>query len=389
MRLYRQYLTTLGLTVPLVLAAVIGLNVGADPYLALRADTEDPLAPYRRKSLHREGKAEVARNGRFDVLLLGDSRVQYGLDPDHPAVTAQGRAWNLAIAGGTMHEASRLIELTLRQHTPRLVIWGFDPEFIRQFPARLTRAGYATSWMNPELNRPEYYRQRLLGWQDIAEAVREIGRAAFRPHVVLAQKGLDPAPVPLCSATVMTRDLRTAEQYLRGDRLPEESGLPELRDSLERMVRKGTRVILFFPPMHAVCHEIHFRREERRAEVERTIRDLVRCAESLSQDYPDSPPVEVWDFQGLTEFHADPIPPDSDPQLMPWYRDPLHIRRELGDIVLSRMLEAASEPRDFGVRLSSEMLDGHFAELRRRRVEYARKHPEQIRIVNAVMTTVQ
>jgi len=57
--------------------------------------------------------------------------------------------------------------------------------------------------------------------------------------------------------------------------------------------------------------------------------------------------------------------------------EPVHYKRELGDLMLDRMLRGAISPEwpDFGVRLTADNLEPHLVHLRELQQSYAAEHP--------------
>ena len=72
---------------------------------------------------------------------------------------------------------------------------------------------------------------------------------------------------------------------------------------------------------------------------------------------------------------------------MRWYWESVHYKRELGDLMVDRMLRnvRSTEWPDFGVELSPESIEGHLAALRSAQRAYAAEHPEVIATIRALI----
>jgi hypothetical protein len=183
---------------------------------------------------------------------------------------------------------------------------------------------------------------------------------------------------------------KTLAPYVRDpDIMPADSGVNRLRPILDRVQAGGGRIVVFFPPMHATRHELVFRSARRRRLADACTRELVKCVADLNARRRDSPPIEVWDFRGFTGYHAESIPDPASRRPMRWYLDALHFREALGEIVVSRILERAVSPAEFGVILTPSNVDKHLATLGRSRDAYVRRHPEQLQIIEAAERMVQ
>jgi hypothetical protein len=75
----------------------------------------------------------------------------------------------------------------------------------------------------------------------------------------------------------------------------------------------------------------------------------------------DRRPIPLGDFSGYNSMTTEPVPPSGDTtSRMKWYWESSHYRKELGDLVLDRLLEyegtGRAIPVDFGILLTRDNL---------------------------------
>lgn len=127
----RRYLRVL---LGIVLAgglAVTAFNLVIDPYGVWRLVDIPGIntAKSERREQNYLFKAADLMRERPQVLLMGSSRVAFGLDPDHPAFAQNGwtRVYNGALTGGHMYAMRRYIEHAIHNNPDlKLIIWGLD-----------------------------------------------------------------------------------------------------------------------------------------------------------------------------------------------------------------------------------------------------------------------
>lgn len=89
----------------------------------------------------------------------------------------------------------------------------------------------------------------------------------------------------------------------------------------------------------------------------------------------------VWDFSGYNSITTEPIS-----NTMKNYGDNSHYTKEVGDLVLNRILSFKEETvsSDFGVLLTPETIESHLKQIRYDREVWARKHPDEVKLVEDI-----
>ena len=71
-------------------------------------------------------KAYLMADIKPDAVVLGTSRVGFGISPESKFWKATGRKYNLSIADGSIYVTRRFLEHAIAIHVPRQVIIGLD-----------------------------------------------------------------------------------------------------------------------------------------------------------------------------------------------------------------------------------------------------------------------
>jgi len=150
--LFRRHRRVFLLTLLLPIALIASADFVLDPFAAYRVVPLPQLHGYRKEMDSRVARAELLEHGACGVAIVGTSRAQIAIDPEHPA---WGRpACNLALTGAAIGEIEGVVRSVLRHADVHELFWALDftsfdtradphPEFLRsRFNARLDRFEY-------------------------------------------------------------------------------------------------------------------------------------------------------------------------------------------------------------------------------------------------------
>lgn len=353
------------------------LNVVVDPYGVFTVFEIASLESFREGATSRVGKAEKATRSRYDVLIFGDSRFEFGLNPDSPSLASWGMGHNLSVSGCTVSEGARFIELAASSHPPKLLIWGFDPENFGELNDPISVPESLESRLNASLNPRTYYSRHLIGLSTTHQSLRTLCRW-------IATSGRPPRPTGQSEGRPQSFSLtepgltRFLENYVRGffgwkkvvPAGPESVASLSIR--LRRLRDQGVRVVLVFPPKHALLQLIESQDRKRSETAEENIRAIVAVVDSLNEEGTAAAgSIDCWSFRGFTSHHVDPVA-EQVPAPFRWFNEPLHMSSRLGEVILERILtpSAANDVDGFGVRLTQENVVAHLQALRQARDRY-------------------
>lgn len=328
-------------------------------------------------------KAYDVRRARPDAILLGNSRVEVGLDPAHPAFRSQGlRPFNLGIPGAGMYEQFRNLQHATHQNRIRLLIVGLDyVDFlqrkgrmsplhgpVQEFEARLLvdRDG------RPNAGRPlgmlkdanvAFFSLNALADGLLTMAGQGTGsgdrtRLGFNP----LDEYRDLVALEGHRSLFVQRDRENLRQRINGPKsFRDENGRPgQGFEMLNRMLdlarAQGATVLLYIHPYHARLLET-FRLAGLWSDFQSWKVELANAVAAEASREWKAPPV-LWDFADYSRWTTEKVPGRGDRRTrMNWYWEAGHYKSELGNLLLGRMLEHAG-PEEFGNRLDPRNVAG-------------------------------
>ena len=93
--------------------------------------------------------------------------------------------------------------------------------------------------------------------------------------------------------------------------------------------------------------------------------NLVKLNELVAEEYKSNP-FPLWDFAVYHELTSEQVPEIDDKSKMKWYWESSHYKPELGSIMLDRVFLNSNDSLffDFGTKLNSNILNSHLAKIR-------------------------
>jgi len=370
-------MATLGLGALLVAT----VNVAVDPYglfEVVEVRGFNDVKPARDGS--RTMKSLQLRRQQYDILILGSSRVQLGIDPASPAFGG-ARVFNLGLVNVHMHEVEGVVNYLLQHQAPHTVMIGVD---LISFNANHTvNEDYAESGFHGAA-LPQLYLPRLLSSRAFLDSVSTIAynmageqQPRFNRHGALER----PDDMPY--------DHRQAFRHMIGyyanwefytDFAYSAASVRALRRAVQSLLDRDISVYLFVSPVHASQLEI-MHLMGLYEDFERAKRDLVAlCGEFNADDR-----LQLWDFSGYNSVTMERLPAPHQGDRMDWYWEQAHYTSAAGDLMLARMLGKTATtneiPTDFGVRLGPANIDEHLVQMRRGRLRYHRSNQDAQAII--------
>lgn len=346
------------------LALVAAINFVVDPYAGFRFD--DIAGFNDQKRLKRGGgrvsKSVILDRQSFETVFLGTSTVETGLNPMGKVLAGQ-KAYNAALPFSSIGEIHKVALYIAERRAPKRVVIGLD--FASFASGRGTGGDYSDSGFAGRSMVPIYL-ERLFSAQTLRDstgAVRDSGRGKISPFSKYGN--YDPnaasARIDINGQFVSSLDayLSTAYRNFRYDR----ANVDLLRDALARLVNKGTQIILFASPIHAL-HLDAIEIAGLRGDFDNWKRDMTSLAAEIDRSGEGS--VAFWDFSDYNSVTSEPVATHPGDR-MRWYWDAAHYTAAAGDLILCRVLDCRdiSVPDDFGIRLHGSNIDGILAAQRR------------------------
>jgi hypothetical protein len=377
MRSYLIYFVFSALCTALGLAAI---NWTADPYAIFQTHGLLEKGEIRPLLTLNERVFKTVRLARekLDVIVLGTSRADIGIDPAHLA-TGGRRAANLATYDQPINETLRLLELASSQRDLKSVVIGLDFftfNALRPMPSDFVTDNFAA--IRP-IQLAFSVTTSIDSWKHHKQKTAQPGDCCYSNGARL------PSPPPL--GHYRSHFMDSEKMYLQSKYLPaptcsfafsspgQPSTLQDMRSIIALAHARHIALKLFISPSHARQWEVIATAglmdswgNWKRALVQINIEEAARAHRA---------PFPLWDFSGYNAISTEAVPRDGDMKsTMRWYSDSSHYTIELGNLLLDRMTGTTVKalPDDFGVLLTPATLENQLAAIRRGHAAYRDTH---------------
>ncbi len=370
------------LTTALILFAVAAVNYRADPYGAF-----DPVVdsqPMERPAFAtntRLAKAHIVTSFRPQAILLGTSRAEVGLSPEHPAWN-HARVYNLGLPHSNMGETLEYLEHAIAAGALEQVVIGLD--FLQFNPLLPPRPDFDECRLRNPDSLWSTWRARLcdipvllMSRRALVESVTLLGssqpdntylrdgsRDDQAKEAELVRAGSQHAGF-LNSEYQYYHDTDLLRGFVDSDEGIATTTGPQFEALLRLSHRHGIDLRLFISPTHARQQELLHMMGlwERFSRWKRYLMNATYevAAESGAQPFP------LWDFAAFTTYTEEAVPAIDDGNArMKWFWESSHYTRALGDVVLDEVL--SGKATGLGQRIDRDNLDEwtHTIEERRR-----------------------
>jgi len=354
-----------------LLCLVAGLNFVVDPLGRWRVIDNEGFNKYKvaAKRDSRVGKAVSLRECDVDVVLLGSSRVESGLNPGY--VNLPGQAYNAGLKAATIYELDRLGRYALEHQSPATMVIGLD--FFTFNERRVTYDDFPVSPL-PERVMPWALFKYLVSLENLYGAYQTVlwnSTRDLQPCVYNGFRKNRPRRLPMREEFKKTVEGFLTNPDMYGGYLQSDAYPNRMRDLMIDLRRDGVDVRPFLSPIHAVLLEAITNKgiDDKFAQWKIAMARIVAEANVAT---PELPPMQLWDFSGYNTITTEPVPEtDAD---MYGFRDPSHYRQHIGVMILDKLLGLPPSgdipPADFGVVLSPENVAAVLAQQERDRTRY-------------------
>lgn len=398
------YLRVLAWSCVALSALVIAFNVVIDPYgyFRLAAIPGINVKKPRPDIDMVEIKAAGVRAVKPDALILGNSRAEVGFDPEHPGFLRRGlTAYNFSIPGSDLETSWRQLKDDVPFPRPKLVVLGLDFQDFLIDPA-------ADSMGHPDPAPQSAWaslRKRLQAAYTLSALVDSITTVLIqsRPYAAtLTARGFNPMRdyVPITridgwhalfrhKAEGVARSLVTLPKSVLAHGADRSPPLDLVRKIVRTSLAQGTELHLVIYPYHSQLLTLYDAAGLWPAfeEWKRRVVDIV-AAEKASVSGPGK--VVLWDFSGFHRYALEPVPSKEDRTVdMRWYWEAAHFRKELGDLILDRILSGVATAEGFGLPLVPENVEPQIERMRQGRERLKTDDPDLVSDSRAMIDKAQ
>ncbi|MGI9290987.1 MAG: hypothetical protein ACR2QG_06890 [Gammaproteobacteria bacterium] len=371
------------MTALLMLFAVLGgFNVIVDPYGRfgiLNIEGFNSLK-FTFKKHGRIGKSFSLIQCDFNAVILGSSRSETGLNPDHPAFSNHN-AFNASLKAVSMYEINRMALHALENQDIKLAVIGLDfisfngnrrisddfdesPLAEHQAFGSLLRYALSVSTLSESAVTVEWNRKGL------------IKACEYKGYVDQGR----PRSLPRNAFNTMYKRFLTNDA-IYGDYVVNDEYMELFEQMLRTLAASDVEVYLYIQPTHATNAEL-VESLGLTSELEDWKRNIIKTTERVNSELPESNRIRLWDFSGYNSITTEAVPPESDGTYMRWYRDSSHFSNRAGGLVLDRIFGTRSDkdslPADYGIAIDSTNIESWLTQQRAASQLYRKQRPADI-----------
>ncbi|WP_066355299.1 hypothetical protein [Aliarcobacter skirrowii] len=343
-----------------------GVNYIVDPYGIYKTNIF-LNKPEQDKNIRLAKVVKVEELKPFSISL-GTSRTEYGYDPNHEYFYKP--SYNLAVSGASLYENRLYLEHAIKQGNLKEVILVADWRMFND-PKMRKLDDFEDSFnienIYKQLFSVDLFRSSLntIIKQKVKSSYLENGQRDW----YFNQENIDKQGGHL---KVMNKD---EKGYYRNSNYKfnsniyqdtQKSSFEDFRKILELCYKNSIKLDIIFGPSHIRQWEAY----DYYQDIEtwyKWKKDVVLFVEKIAKEQEKNP-YRIMDFSIYHELTAETVPTNPK-EKMKYHWEASHYKKELGDIVLDRLLDI-SPYKDFGVELNSENIDNHIQNLREDRVKF-------------------
>jgi hypothetical protein len=343
-----------------------GVNYVVDPYGIYKTNIFQNK-PEQDKNI-RLAKVVKVEELKPVSISLGTSRTEYGYDPNHEYFSKP--SYNLAVSGASLYENRLYLEHAIKQGNLKEVLLVVDWRMFND--PKMRKSDDFEDSFNIKNNYKQLFSIDLFKSsfktilnQKTKNSYLENGQRDW----YFNQENIDKQGGHL---KVMNKD--EEKYYQKSDfkynsniyQDTKKDSLEDFRKILELCHQNNIKLDIVFGPSHIRQWEAY----DYYQDIEtwyKWKKDVVLFVEKIAKEQEKNP-YRIMDFSIYHELTAETVPTNPK-EKMKYHWEASHYKKELGDIVLERLLNI-SPYKDFGVELNSENIDSHIQKLRDDRVKF-------------------
>lgn len=398
---FRRFLYWFAISVLAGIVLTVTFVLMVDPYDQYRLIARPGFNLVKPGLARYQNELKLAKAVRMnpDVLILGHSRAEVGLDPEAAALVRRGlSAYNLAIPGSGIANARKQMEY-LRQNgiRPKVIILGMEFLDFMQAPSK-NNVSVATNHSNvasPAANPWFWHFDTLFSLASVSDAVRTLLIQHDQEVETITSRGFNPLKQyrPIARdegyySLFQQRAQENAKVYLKksaGSLVLDD--FAHLRAILDIAAELGSEVKLIIYPYHAQTLAL-FEETGLWPAFEEWKKVITKEIVAARTQYSGAN-IALFDFSGYGSYNCEKIPARGDrTSTTEWYWEAGHFKGELGAIMLESLLplsEGSVKPHNFHVVASEDVFGFHLDEstnaantlrISRERSQCKQNHPE-------------
>ena len=339
------------------------VNFVVDPY-GIYKTSFFPNKP-REATQARLMKSFELENIKPSSIVIGTSRADLGIDPEH--MYFEKPSYNSSIPGASIYEIKFYVEKAIKLGNLKQILFVAD---WRMFNDMLKKVDDFESYFN-NFNKLKF----LLNIQSLEDSYftikNQASKSMYLNNGLLEDKHMS-THVKNSGGhlALMNKDdsfyysiFPKSNNFYQGTI---RSSFDDFKDILEMCYKNNIKLEIIFGPSHIRQWEA-FNYYHNIDIFYKWKKDVVLAVNHVAKE-KNKNPFKVYDFSVYHDFTAEKVP--TDPNVtMKYHWESSHYKKELGNIVLDRLL-GISPYKDFGVELNTNNIDDHINKLKNDRNKF-------------------
>lgn len=332
-------------------------------------------------------------------LILGSSRAETGIDPEHPGWSKNSwPVYNASLPSARIFELYQYLRHAQSEASLSQVVIGLD--FFSFDAGRTSEPGFETSRLNTQHSVLVNFQMvkdimtGLLSYDALSASFDTLngqGEITFgylnngsqdtrRRREMIKAKGGHFAAFESSLKSIISDDDGIAKLDYGHDTGEKINSLGWFRELVRFCIKERIELYVLISPVHSQWLEMIWQLGAWN-DYEQWKRDITQIVEIEATEAGVDTPVEIWDFSGFNNISMEQVPkPEDASQEMKWYWEASHYKRETGNLMLDKALlgiKGEAIP-GFGSRLTMEGIESHLRSIGEERQKYEKEKPEEL-----------
>jgi len=338
-------------------------------------------------------KAVAIQHFKPRTIILGSSRTEYGINPDHSSFENIGPSYNLALSSANLYEAYRYMQHANEIQPLDQVILMLD-FFMFNAVGNPEESEFNEKLLSTDLlGNPQFTLIQKVSpfisldtfFSSLATIIRQKSREKtyLFNGVRIRKNEKNKKQYGIHTSFLRTENIFYTRNYSKFSFATlQRDNWKIYKQLLLFAQQKGIKLHIAISPSHVRLFEV-IAAKGLWNKFEQWKRLIVQFNKEIAI-YANNNPFKVFDFSGYNSLTTETVPPLGDMHTeMQWFWDASHYKKELGDLVLDRIFNFNSPkrflPNDFGIILTPENIEKNIEKNKINRIIWRKLHPDDVK----------
>jgi hypothetical protein len=379
---FDKYISFILIAVVIFLIFITIFNRYIDPYSFYKTPFIDTIEVNNRffSSHVRMSKAQAVRKLKPDSIVLGNSRAEYGINPKHPGWKSRN-VYNLALSSANLYELFRYLQHAQNINPLHEVVLMVD--FV-MFNASNNKNEIDFSEDRLSVNSGGEVQNKL--WTDLIptlasldatiDSIKSIALQDKKGYSIYLSNGFRESTHNSYNIkkngghhkAFLTNERKYLNKNYNSFKFKD--GDMDNWDIFNKLLKfsriNNIKLYIAISPIHA--RQLQVIKEKGLWDMfEQWKRKLILYNKNVANFY-NKPSYDIWDFSGFSDYTKEDVSSIKVTSNMHWYWESSHYKKELGDIMLSKILDCCNSGKnlsnEFGLKIDEDNIEYHLQTIR-------------------------